>query len=184
MPPNSRDQSSELLGPLQFMYEPSIRIPLIVRYPRLGISGDVTNAMVMNVDFAPTIIDLAGLSIPEGMQGQSLRPYVQGKVPANWRNSIYYAYYEDSWKLHGRGEEAMAEPYQYFTPHRIGPHRGVRTERYKLIDYYGEGDYWELFDLECDPNELQNRYYDPDYADIVSLMTEELEKLRNQYRDI
>lgn len=167
----------------RFMYEPSIRIPLIVRYPRIGISGGESDAMVMNVDFAPTIIDLAGLSVPKGMQGESLRPYLCGDTPTNWRNSIYYAYYEDSWQLHGKGDEAMAEPYKYFTPHRIGPHRGVRTERYKLIDYYGEGDYCELFDLEDDPNELENRYYTPGYSEVVMRMIEELERVRIEYQD-
>lgn len=167
----------------RFMYEPSIRIPLVARYPRLGITGNVTNAMVMNIDYAPTILDFAGVPIPTEMQGRSLRPLMEGKTPEDWRESIYYAYYENSWELHGKGEEAMAEPYKYFTPHRIGPHRGVRTDRYKLIEYYSEGDYRELFDLQEDPNELRNVYEEPAYADIMTALEEELRHLREVYQD-
>ena len=75
----------------------------------------------------------------------------------------------------------MAEPYRYFTPHRIGPHRGVRTDRYKLIEYYGEGDYWEFFDLREDPDELHNRYDDPQFAKRVAELKEELYGLRRHY---
>ena len=74
--------------------------------------------------------------------------------------------------------------FRYFTPHRIGPHRGVRTERYKLIEYWGEGDYWELFDLEEDPDERTNRYGDPACAHLVAELKEQLKKLRQSYGDI
>jgi len=168
----------------RFMYEPAIRIPLLARYPRLGTAGHVSDEMVMNIDFAPTILDFAGVPIPEGMQGRSLRPLMEGASPDDWRASIYYAYYENSWELHGKGDEAMAEPYRYFTAHRIGPHRGVRTQRYKLIEYYSEGDYWELFDLEHDPNELKNLYGDPAYDTTVAELKQELQRLRGHYRDL
>lgn len=167
----------------RFMYEPSIRIPLLARYPRLGVAGHVAAEPVMNIDFAPTILDLAGIPIPATVQGRSLRPLMEGRSPSDWRASTYYAYYENSWELAGKGEEAMAEPFRYFTPHRIGPHRGVRTQRYKLIEYYGEGDYWELFDLEADPHERHNRYGDPTYDRIVAELEQELHRLREQYRD-
>lgn len=167
----------------RFMYEPSLRIPLVARYPRLRTAGHVANELIMNVDFAPTILDFAGVEIPATMQGRSLRPLLEGKQPPDWRESVYYAYYENSWELVGKGDEAMAEPYKYFTPHRIGPHRGVRTQRYKLIDYYAEGDYWELFDLEEDPDELRNLYGDPAYAAVQRKLHEELERLRQQYKD-
>jgi arylsulfatase A-like enzyme len=140
--------------------------------------------MVMNVDFAPTILDFGGVPVPSGMQGRSLRPLMEGRSPEDWRQSTYYAYYENSWELVGKGEEAMAEPFRYFTPHRVGPHRGVRTSRYKLIEYYGEGDYWELFDLEADPDELANRYPDPAYADVVDDLKAELLRVRRTYRDL
>ena len=118
----------------RFMYEPSIRIPLVVRYPNGGISGNVTDALVMNVDFAPTILDFAGVDIPEGVQGESLRPLLQGTEPDDWRTSVYYAYFEDSWVLHGKGQRrCLSRHSSILRPHRIGPHRGVRTDRYKLI---------------------------------------------------
>lgn len=168
----------------RFMYEPSIRIPLVARYPRGGVAGNVSDALVMNVDFAPTILDFAGVPIPATMQGRSLRPLLEGRTPDDWRDAVYYAYYENSWVLAGKGDEAMAEPYAYFTPHRIGPHRGVRTRTHKLIDYYGEGDYWELFDLEADPDELHNVYDDPAYADVQADLHSALLRLREQYQDM
>lgn len=168
----------------RFMYEPSIRIPLVARYPRLGAAGHVSDELVMNIDFAPTILDFAGVPIPQGMQGRSLRSLMEGASTEDWRPSIYYAYYENSWELHGKGDEAMAEPYRYFTAHRIGPHRGVRTGRYKLIEYYSEGEYWELFDLKQDPNELKNLYGDPAYAALVADLKEDLRRLRGQYQDL
>jgi len=140
--------------------------------------------MVMNVDYAPTILDFANVAVPSGMQGRSLRPIVEGSVPPDWRETVYYAYYEDSWKLHGKGEEAMAEPYQYFTPHRIGPHRGVRTDRYKLIHYYSEGEYRELFDLVKDPDELRNVYGTSEYDEVSRSMEEMLQGQRALYNDL
>jgi arylsulfatase A-like enzyme len=168
----------------RFMYEPSLRVPLLVRYPRLGSAGKVVDHMVQNIDFAPTILDFAGVAIPETMQGRSLRPLLEGKAPVDWRRSVYYAYYENSWTLRGKGKEAMSDPsFQYFTPHRVSPHRGVRTDRYKLIEYYDEGDYWELFDLKEDPNELKNLYGNPASAQITMGLKQELSRLRAQYKD-
>jgi arylsulfatase A-like enzyme len=96
---------------------------------------------------------------------------------------MLYAYYEDSWKLAGKGKEAMADPsFAYFTAHRVSPHRGIRTERYKLIDYYNENGYRELFDLQSDPNELRNVYGDPKYANVQKDLGQQLEALRKQYR--
>lgn len=168
----------------RFMYEPSLRIPLLVRYPRLGVRGRVPEQMVQNIDFAPTILDFAGVPIPATMQGRSLRPLLEGKPPADWRRSIYYTYFENSWVLHGKGREAMSDPgFAYFTAHRVSPHRGVRTGRHKLIQYYSEGDYWELFDLQTDPNELKNIYGDPAYASVTADLKQELTRLRQQYKD-
>ena len=167
----------------RFMYEPALRIPLLARYPRLGAAGHVATELVANIDFAATILDLAGVAPPATAQGRSLRPLLEGHAPQDWRQSVYYAYYENSWELQGRGEEAMAEPYRYFTPHRIGPHRGVRTQRYKLIDYYGEGDYWELFDLQEDPDERHNLYGEPRHGATITALKEELGRLRQEYQD-
>lgn len=167
----------------RFMYEPSLRVPLLVRYPRLGVAGRVEDRMAVNVDYAPTLLDFAGVPIPKTMQGRSLRPLLEGKPAAGWRRSMYYAYYENSWAQRQKGGPMTDPSFQYFTPHRVVPHRGVRTERYKLIHYYGEGDYWELFDLQTDPNELNNLYGDPAYAKVTAELKRELNRLRAQYRD-
>jgi arylsulfatase A-like enzyme len=170
----------------RWMYEPSLRIPLLVRYPRLGVKGRVDPAFVQNIDFAPTLLDLAGVPIPEQMQGRSLRPLLEGSEPADWRQSVYYTYYENSWaQLAGKGRDALRDPsFAYLTPHRVSPHRGVRTNRYKLIEYYGEGDYWELFDLQEDPHELRNVYGDSAYSAETESLKTELQRLRRHYRDL
>jgi arylsulfatase A-like enzyme len=168
----------------RFMYEPSLRVPLLVRYPRGAAAERVEERMVQNIDLAPTILDIAGVEIPRGMQGRSLRPLLEGGAARDWRQSIYYSYYENSWVLHGKGREAMADPsFKYFTPHRVGPHRGVRTGRHKLIHYYGEADYWELFDLQEDPHELRNVYSQTRHAALVAQLKTELHRLRRHYGD-
>jgi len=168
----------------RFMYEPSFRIPLLVRYPRHVKAGAVPEQMALNIDIAPTILDFAGVAKPASMQGRSLMPVLEGAAPPDWRRSVFYSYFENSWVLAGKGKEAMSDPsFQYFTPHRVGPHRGVRTGRYKLIEYYSEGDYWELFDLDEDPDETRNVYDEHAYAAIQADLKEELLRLRKEYRD-
>ena len=168
----------------RWMYEPSLRVPLVARYPRLGVHGRVDSHFVLNIDFAPTILDFAGVQAPATMQGRSLRPLLEGRTVRDWRQSVYYTYFENSWALEGKGKEAMRDPtFEFFTAHRVSPHRGVRTARHKLIEYYSEGDYWELFDLDKDPNELRNVYSDPAYAATVKNLKAELMRLRRQYRD-
>ena len=169
----------------RFMYEPSLRVPLLARYPRLKASGAAVPAFVQNIDFAPTILDFAGVPIPQSMQGRSLRPLLEGRALPDWRQSIYYAYFENSWKLRDARPEQMRDPtFRYFTPHRVGPHRGVRTERYKLIEFHSEGDYWELFDLDKDPHEVNNVYGKPEYAEVTTELRRELQRLREMYRDV
>jgi len=168
----------------RFMYEPSLRIPLVIRYPRLGIPGQVSDRMVLNVDIAPTILDYAGIAVPEVMHGRSLRPILKGNTPGDWRRSVYYAYYEDSWRMYRNlsPDNINDQTYtKYFTAHRVGPHHGVRTERYKLIDYYTEDGYCELFDLKNDPHEVRNLYGEPGYEDITQKLIQELKRLQNQY---
>jgi arylsulfatase A-like enzyme len=166
----------------RFMYEPSLRIPLLIRYPRLVEPKRVEQAMVLNIDIAPTILDFAGIAIPETLQGHSLRPLLEGDPPGDWRQSAFYAYYENSWALAGLGAEARSDPsFQYFTPHRIGPHRGVRTARHKLVEYYAEGKYWEFFDLQEDPHELVNLYGQPGLQDLTARLTQELRRLQQVY---
>jgi arylsulfatase A-like enzyme len=166
----------------RFMYEPSLRVPLLVRYPRLAQAGAVNRDFALNTDYAPTILDIAGVPVPGIMQGRSLRPLLAGRTPPDWRRSMLYTYYENSWTLAGKGHGALRDPtFQYFTPHRVSPHRGVRTQRYKLIEYYSEGDYRELFDLEKDPDELKNVYADPSYSQVRAELDKELRRLRRHY---
>ena len=144
----------------RFMYEEPLRVPLLVRYPPMIRPGGRTEAMALNLDFAPTILDLAGIPVPDDMQGRSLRPVLDGGVPGNWRKSAYYHYYE------------------YPSSHNVYPHYGVRTERYKLIRYYKPADEWEMFDLQEDPLELRSVYDDPQYAQIRAELEAELARLR------
>jgi arylsulfatase A-like enzyme len=169
----------------RYMYEPSFRVPLIVRAPGAR-RGTASPALTVNIDIAPTLLDYAGIMPPLQMQGSSLRPLLEGRAPATWRTSVYYAYYENSWAiLAGRGKEAQSDPsFQYLTPHRVGPHRGVRTATHKLIEYYSDPGYWELFDLTTDPNELRNLYGQPGTAEITRQLKDELGRLRQQYRDL
>lgn len=160
----------------RFMYEPSLRIPLLMRYPRIETAGLVEERMVIHQDIAPTILDLCSVPIPAVMQGRSLRPILAGNPSRAWREAMLYSYYEDSWAR--SGPNYVPRPGNYGTPHRITPHRGIRTERYKLIEYYREGEYWELFDLEEDPNELRNLYREPGHEDLISELTARLRSLQ------
>jgi arylsulfatase A-like enzyme len=149
----------------RFMYEESLRMPLLVRYPSMIRKGAVNNDIVLNLDFGPMLLDLAGAAVPDDMQGESFKSLLKGKKPTNWRTSMYYHYYE------------------YPGPHAVKRHYGVRTERYKLIHFYYDIDAWELYDLEKDVHELNNVYDDPKYAGIVKELKAELEKLRKKYGD-
>ena len=157
----------------RFMYEESLRMPLLVRYPKEGPRfagtqikpGSVNNDIVLNLDFAPTFLDFAGVSVPADMQGRSIRTLLQGKTPRDWRISMYYHYYE------------------YPAVHSAKRHYGVRTQRYKLIHFYYDIDQWELYDLQKDPDELNNIYNDPAYADVVKKLKAELSRLREEFKD-
>jgi len=148
----------------RFMYEESLRMPLIIRYPGVVPAGQVSEAMVLNIDFAPTFLDFAGVDIPKDMQGESFRKILRGRTPHNWRQSIYYHYYE------------------YPAWHMVDAHYGIRTDRYKLIHYYGYTDEWEFFDLREDPHEMENRYSLPEYQEIISRLKDELYKLQAYYK--
>jgi arylsulfatase A-like enzyme len=148
----------------RFMYEESLRSPLLVRWPKHVAPNSVNEDMVLNLDFAETFLDLAGQPVPEDMQGRSLRPLLEGDTPDDWRRSMYYRYYE------------------FPGAHNVAKHYGVRTERYKLI-FFHELDEWELYDLEKDPKELKSVYDDPAYADVVARLKKELEQLRTKYKD-
>ena len=183
----------------RFMYEESLRTPLLIAYPGHIQPGTVCNKLVQNIDYAPTFLDLAGISKPKELPGRSLTPiFKAGDKVKGWRNSIYYHYYD------------------YPTYHMVRKHDGVRTDRYKLIHFYGEGgldavkenkyqrqpgtrehgcmtyltslgyfepkdsavNYNELYDLQADPHELNNLYGKPGYEKI----TKQLKKQLNDYR--
>ena len=148
----------------RWMYEESFRTPLIVRWPGHVKPGSDSDKMVMNLDFASTFLDIANAPIPDDIQGESLVPILEGKQTPDWRTSVYYHYYE------------------FPGAHSVAKHLGVRTDRYKLIHFYDEG-YWELFDLQKDPNELQSVYDDPAYAAVQKELKAELERLQRKYKD-
>jgi arylsulfatase A-like enzyme len=149
----------------RFMYEQSLRVPLIVRYPAKVKAGSVSKAMTVNVDYAPTFLEYAGVKVPADIQGKSLKPVLEQNVtPEDWRTSIYYHYYE------------------FPQPHHVHPHLGVRTDQYKLM-FFTDLNEWEMYDLKKDPNELRNVYLEPEYSDVREKMTAELAKARKQYKD-
>jgi arylsulfatase A-like enzyme len=150
----------------RFMYEESMGMPLVVRYPARIPAGRVQDALALNLDFAPTFLDYAGVPVPSDMQGRSLRPLLEGRVPDDWRTAVYYRYYE--WP-HGW--------------HDVRPHYGVRTTRYKLIHFTGDMDDWELYDLERDPHELHNGYGQPPMATVQAEMHHKLDALRKELGD-
>jgi len=148
----------------RWMYEESLRMPFLARWPARIRAGTRVPEMIQNIDYAPTFLDAVGLAIPPDIQGRSLLPLMAGRHPAAWRSSIYYHYYE------------------FPAVHMVAKHYGVRTERYKLIHYY-ETDEWECFDLERDPNELNNVYGDPAFSEVVAELKVELNRLRGYYAD-
>ena len=148
----------------RFMYEESLRTPLLIRYPKEIKAGIVCDKMVQNIDFAATFLDYAGIKIPKDIQGESFRKVLNGKS-SKWRDAIYYHYYE------------------YPQPHSVIPHYGVRTERYKLIHFYQVVDEWELYDLEKDPREMKSVYDDPAYAKIKAQLHKQLVALQKKYKD-
>jgi arylsulfatase A-like enzyme len=167
----------------RFMYEPSLRIPFLLRYPAKVKPGHVEERMVMNIDVAPTILDFAGIDIPQVMQGESLKPLLLGESFA-WRDHIYYAYYENTWAMRVLEQSQLSDPtFDFFTAHRIGPHRGIRDERFKLIEYHSTNNYWEFFDLKKDPHELKNAFNDPQYAQVIQTMTGQLRATQARYKD-
>jgi len=148
----------------RWMYEESLRMPFIARWPGRIEPGTRVPQMIQNIDYAPTFLDMAGTETPPGVHGESLVDLMTGRQPRDWRHSIYYHYYE------------------YPQPHRVAPHYGVRTDRYKLVYYYRTAE-WELFDLDTDPSELNSVYADPAYAGTVAELKRELRRLRTAYGD-
>ena len=150
----------------RFMYEESAGIPLIVRYPREIKAGEVSQNLVLNLDFASTLLDYAGVSIPSDIQGRSMRPIFKGESPQNWREAFYYHYYE--------------YPHGW---HKVKRHYGIRTGRYKLIHFYNDIDDWELYDLATDPREMNNIYHDERYTSTIEDLKQKLSALQAYYKD-
>ncbi len=150
----------------RWIFEESLRTPLVVRWPGLTEPGSQCDKIVSLIDFAPTFLTLARVAVPAGMQGRALQPLLAGHAPADWRTSLYYHYYE------------------YPVPHRVRPHRGVVTDRYKLVHYYGtDVDDWELLDREVDPLETKSFHADPAYAERMRDLRAELDRLRREVGD-
>jgi arylsulfatase A-like enzyme len=161
----------------RFMYEESLRMPFVIRYPGKIAAGSVNQDIILNADFAQTFLDYAGIEEHSSMQGRSFRPLLEGSTPADWRNGMYYRYWMH--KAH----------------HNVYAHYGIRTLEYKLIYYYNDAlgqegavdetydPEWELFDLRKDPRELCNVYDDPEYASVVKELTAELHRLQAEVGD-
>jgi arylsulfatase A-like enzyme len=148
----------------RFMYEESLKMPFLVRWPALIKPGSVQDEMIINTDFAPTFMDVAGLKTPADMQGRSIVPLLKGKHPWSWRESMYYRYYHDP------GD------------HNTAAHYGVRTLTHKLIHYWKK-DQWELYDLVRDPREMRNIYEDPAQKRQIAKLKKELARLKKELQD-
>jgi arylsulfatase A-like enzyme len=149
----------------RWIFEESVRTPLMVRWPGVAKPGTVNKDLVSNLDFAETFLEIAGVPVPKEMQGRSMVPILRGQTPSDWRKTFYYQYYE--WP----------------TPHHVRPHYGVVTDRYKLVHFYGTGeDYSELFDLQKDPRELKSVYADPAYASTKTQLEAEMARLRKELK--
>lgn len=151
----------------RFMYEECQRMPLIVRYPKAIKAGSVSSALCMNVDFAPTFLDFAGVEIPSDIQGKSLKRVLEngGKTPEDWRKAVYYHYYE------------------YPAEHSVKRHYGIRTDDFKLIHFYNDIDQWEMYDMKNDPKEMCNVFDSEEYASTRESLLELLRDVQKQYGD-
>jgi arylsulfatase A-like enzyme len=144
----------------RWIYEESLHMPLIVRWPGVVKPGSRPAALVQNIDYAPTFVEIAGGKIPDGLHGRSLVPILRGETPGDWRKSLYYHYYDPG--------------------HGVTKHYGVRTDRYTLANFYPVKE-WELYDLEKDPQQLRNVHADSAYAQTLVEMKAELERLRQRF---
>ena len=144
------------LGDKRSAYDESMRIPFVVRYPKLGVHDKTVDEMVLNIDLAPTLLDFAGLPVPKEIQGRSLRPLVEGKF-VSWRKAWFYEYFFE---------------HNFPTP----PILAVRTDTAKLIQYPGHDDWTELFDLKADPYEMKNLMGDPAHKKLLAQMKREFDR--------
>lgn len=149
----------------RFIYEESLKTPFVIKYPGVIQPGTTVDQLVANIDWAPTLLDLAGVKAPSEVQGQSFLPLLKkNSKEVKWRDAVYYHYYE------------------FPEPHHVYPHFGMRTERYKLVRFYGGIDNWEFYDLKNDPGELKNLYGDGSSKTIRALRAR-LKALAESYED-
>ncbi|MEN8663306.1 MAG: sulfatase [Lentimonas sp.] len=148
----------------RWMYEESLKMPFIIKWPDVITPGSRQQKMIQNIDYAETFLDIAQAAIPDDMQGRSLLPLLKGEAVNDWRDSIYYHYYE------------------YPSVHMVPKHNGIRTERYKLMHFYEFGE-WEFYDLENDPEELNNLYGNPEFAELIETHKAKLVSLKEYYDD-
>jgi arylsulfatase A-like enzyme len=149
----------------RWIFEESLRTPMLARWPGVAKAGHVDKNLTSVVDIAQTFLEAAGVPADKEMQGASLIPLIKGETPKDWRKSFYYAYYE------------------YPQPHHVIPHYGVVTDRYKLFRFFGtDVDYWELFDLQKDPHEMQSVYGQAEYREVQADLEKELARLRTELK--
>ena len=147
----------------RFMYEESIRMPFLIKYPGVIKPKTVNTDIITNIDFAPTLLEIAGVDSPNSIQGKSFFKNLLRKKSRNWRQSMYYHYYE----------------YPFY--HHVQPHYGIRNERYKLIHFYYDVDVWELYDLKKDPSEINNIITSKEHQELIKDLKTELYNLKNFY---
>ena len=148
----------------RWMFEESLKMPFVIRWPGVVQPGTKSRALIQNIDYGPTFLDVAGQDVPAEMQGRSLLPLLKndGQPTADWRDAIYYAYYENA------------------AVHAVPLHDGVRTDRYKLM-FFPRGRQWQLFDLQADPLELTSFHADPEYEGVLNALKQRYEDLRDFY---
>ena len=149
----------------RFIYEESLRMPFMVKYPERIKAGSVNEDIITNIDFAPTLLELAGITTTQKMQGTSFVPVLEGNTPKDWQESMYYHYYE----------------FPFW--HHVQPHYGIRTQKYTLAHFYYNIDVWELYDLEKDPNQMNNIYNDPNYTSTITELKAKLKNLMIKYEN-
>jgi arylsulfatase A-like enzyme len=146
----------------RYIYEESLRTPLVIRYPEGIEPGLICHELVQNLDIAPTILEMAGADVPAEMQGRSLQALFTSPVDGNWRDAVYYQFYESGWG--------------------VPQHCGIRTKTHKLIHFLSEPENWELYDLENDPHEMVNLYDEPASEGLIRDLKNDLKELQKLYR--